>query len=171
MTAVRAARERSERASLHQLHGKIRTVVAELAELIDRDHSRVLELAADLCLFDEPAHQLRLAPVFLEQNLDRQIAAEVGIAPLEDRAHPSAGDLAQELVAVAAPAGCGHLGRRGPYHELVGRAGHRFLEKHLRNRRKTPVRFSRNTQFPLIESIGDAMTRWPRLMVIESLPE
>ena len=77
-------------------------MVAELAELVDRDDSRVLELAADLRLLDEPADQLGVVAVLLEQDLDRQVAAQVGVTALEDGTHAAAGDLAQELIAVAA---------------------------------------------------------------------
>ena len=49
----------------------------------------------------------------LEQDLDGQVAAQVGVAALEDGPHAAAGDLAEELVAVAALGGRGHLvGRR-----------------------------------------------------------
>ena len=75
----------------------------------------MLELAADLRLLDEPAHQLGLVLVALEQDLDGQVAPQVGVAALEDRPHAAAGDLAEELVAVTALAGRGHLvgGRPG----------------------------------------------------------
>ena len=58
----------------------------------------MLQLAADLRLFDEPAHDLGVALVRLQQHLDRQLAAQVDVAALEDRPHAAAGDLALKLV-------------------------------------------------------------------------
>src|SRR5262249_52792972 len=62
------------------------------------------ELAADLRLLDEPADQLGLVAVLLQQDLDGQVAAQVGVAALEHGAHAAAGDLAVDLVA-GGPAG------------------------------------------------------------------
>ena len=59
----------------------------------------MLELAADLRLLDEPADHLGVVAVLLQEDLDGQVAAEVGVAALEDDAHAAAGDLAEELVA------------------------------------------------------------------------
>ena len=50
----------------------------------------MLELAADLRLLDEPADHLGLVAVLLPQDLDGQVAAQVGIVPLEDHAHAAA---------------------------------------------------------------------------------
>ena len=86
---------------MHQLHREVGPAVGEGAQLVDRHDPRVLELAADLGLLDEAADQLGLVAVCLEQDLDGQVAAEVGVAALEDRPHAAAGDLAQDLVAVA----------------------------------------------------------------------
>ena len=63
------------------------------------DDPGVLELAADLGLLDEPADHLGVVAVLLPDHLDGQVAAEVEVAPLEDRPHPAPGQLADELVA------------------------------------------------------------------------
>src|SRR5262249_8163527 len=49
-------------------------------------------------LVAEAAHELRPAAVLLQQHLDRQLAAQLGVAALEDRAHAAAADLPQQLV-------------------------------------------------------------------------
>ena len=107
--------------ALDQFHREIRAGILEDAELIDRDDARMLELAADLRLLDEPVDELGTVAVPLEQDLDGQVAPEVGVASLEDRAHSAAGDLAQQLIAIASRGRIGHLrgarlddGRRGP---------------------------------------------------------
>ena len=73
----------------------------------------MLQLAGDLGLLDEPADQLGVVAVGFEQDLHGEVAAEVGITPLEHGAHAAAGDLAEELKASGAIGGVGHLGRRG----------------------------------------------------------
>ena len=49
----------------------------------------------------------------LEQDLDGQVAAQVGVAALEDGPHAAAGDLAEELEPRRAVGRCGHFGRVG----------------------------------------------------------
>ena len=97
-----------------QLHRDVEPAVGKLAQLVDRDDPRVLELAADLRLLDEPADHLGVVAVLFQDDLDGQVAAEVDVAPLEDRAHPAAGDLAHELVAARIAGEVGHLRRAGP---------------------------------------------------------
>ena len=53
---------------------------AQAAQLVDRHDARVLQLAGDLRLLDEPAHEVGVVAVLLEQHLDGQVAAEVGVA-------------------------------------------------------------------------------------------
>ena len=67
-------------AALDELHREIRPAVDERAQLVDRDDAGVLQLAADLGLLDEPADQLGVLAMRLEQDLDGQVAAEVPIA-------------------------------------------------------------------------------------------
>ena len=101
---------------LDQLHGEIRATVGESPQLVDRHDPRMLQLAADLRLLDEPPHHLGIALVRLQQHLDRQLPAQVDVATLEDRPHAAPGDLALELVPAQAGAILiGHLGR--PRHD------------------------------------------------------
>ena len=89
------AEDRRERLPFHQLHGEKRPV-AEPADVVDRHHARVLQLAADLGLFDEPPGDVGPIGVFLQQHLHRQIAAQVDVATAQHRPHAAAGDLAVE---------------------------------------------------------------------------
>ena len=73
----------------------------------------MLELAADLRLLDEPPDHGRVPGVARVEHLHRDVAAEVGVAPLEDDAHPAAGDLAEDVVAPRPAGGEGLLGARG----------------------------------------------------------
>ena len=97
--------------------------VGEPAQLVDRDDPRVLELAADLGLLDEPADHLGVVAVLLQDDLDGQVAAEVDVAALEDRPHAAAGDLADELVAAGVAGEVGHLRGAG----LTGRSRRRAV--------------------------------------------
>ena len=111
---VRAPARRQQRrqgAAPDQLHRDEQPAVGEPAQLVDRDDPRVLELAADLRLLDEPADHLGVVAVLLPDHLDGQVAAEVEVAALEDRAHPAPGELADELVARRLAREVGHLGR------------------------------------------------------------
>ena len=57
----------------------------------------MLELAANLRLFDEPADHPGLIAELFPKHLDGQVAAQVGIKPPEHDPHPSLADLAEEL--------------------------------------------------------------------------
>ena len=59
----------------------------------------MLELAADLRLLDEAADHVGVVAVVFAEDLQRHVAAEVGVAALEDGAHAAAGDLAVDPVA------------------------------------------------------------------------
>ena len=48
----------------------------------------MLELAADLRFLDEAADDLGIVVVFLEQDLDGQVAAQVGVAALRTAPMP-----------------------------------------------------------------------------------
>ena len=110
VAAVRRAASASVR-PLTSFMAEERPAVGEGAQLVDRHDARVLQLAADLGLLDEPADQVGVVAVRLEQDLDGQVAAEVGVAALEDGAHAAAGDLAEELEPSRPVAGRRHLGR------------------------------------------------------------
>ena len=83
-------RERSnrERLALDQFHAEKQPVIDELAELVDRDDARVLQLAADLGFFDEPLDDFRVIFMGIEQDLDCEVATEVDIVALEDPPMP-----------------------------------------------------------------------------------
>ena len=99
--------------ALHQLHREERPTVLEAAQLIDRDDPRMLQLAADLGFLNETADQTRIVAVLLEQDLDGQVPAEVGVATLQNRTHAAPGNLTQKLVALAPGNVGGNLVRGG----------------------------------------------------------
>ena len=88
-----------QRVSLHQLHGEKRPFVGKGAQLVNRHDAGVLELPADLCLFDKPADHVGVAAHVFAENLEGDVATEVRIAPLQDLAHAAAGDLAVDPIA------------------------------------------------------------------------
>ena len=100
--------------ALDQLHGEERPAIGEGAELVDRHDPRVLELAGDLRLLDEAADQLGLVAVLLQEDLDGQVAAQVGVAALEHGPHAAPGDLAQDLERSAPVRRRGHGVAAGP---------------------------------------------------------
>ena len=85
---------RVEGLPVHQLHREERPRVGQLAQLVHRDHTGVLEHPGDARLLDEPLAEAGPAGVHLEQQFDGHVAGEVGVAGGEDGAHPAAGDLA-----------------------------------------------------------------------------
>ena len=62
-----------------------------------RHDTGVLKLAADLCLFDEPADHLRLVAIPIAQHLDSEVAAQVGVIPLEYHSHPAVSNQVAKL--------------------------------------------------------------------------
>ena len=92
--------QRRQGLALDQLHGE-EGPVAEAADVVDGHDAGVLQLPADLRLLEEPPRHLGPVGVLLQQHLDRQVAAQVHVAAAQHRAHAAAGDLAEELVAVA----------------------------------------------------------------------
>ncbi len=72
-----------ERVALDQLHREERPAVGEGAQLVDRHDPRVLELAADLGLLDEPADHVGVVAEVVAEDLDGDVAAEVGVAAPE----------------------------------------------------------------------------------------
>ncbi len=105
---------RRQGAAPDELHRDEQPAVGEASQLVDRRDPGVLELAADLGFLDEPAHHLGVVAVLLPDHLDGEVPAEVEVAPLEDRAHPAPGQLADELVARRLAREVGHLRRTGP---------------------------------------------------------
>jgi hypothetical protein len=102
--------ERGQSTSLHELHGKVRPPVGERTQLIDGDNAGVLQLTGDLRLLDEPSDQFWTITVHVQKHLDRQVAAEVGVAPLEHRSHAAASDLAEKLQPRGPIGWVGHFG-------------------------------------------------------------
>src|SRR5438270_638112 len=74
---------------------------AEPADVVDGHDARVLQLTADLRLLQEPLSDFGPVRVLLQQHLHRQVAAQVAVAAAQHRAHAAAGNLAEELIAVA----------------------------------------------------------------------
>jgi hypothetical protein len=64
----------------NDLHRKERSPVG-VAQLIDRHDAGMLQLSADLSLFDEALPQVRVVLVFLVQELDCYVAAKLLIVP------------------------------------------------------------------------------------------
>ena len=61
----------------------------------------MLQLPADLGLFDEPPGDVGAVGEFLEQHLHRQVAAEVDVAAAQHGPHAAAGDFAVKPVTIA----------------------------------------------------------------------
>ncbi len=93
------AENRRERLPFHQLHREERPV-AEPADIVDWNHARVLELPANLGLFNEPAGDGRTVDVLLEEHLDGQVSAEVDVAASQHGPHAAARDFAVEPVTI-----------------------------------------------------------------------
>src|SRR5262245_44706521 len=58
----------------------------------------MLELSADLRLFDEPLHDLGAMRELSVEDLHRDVPAEVRVVPSQDHAHPTACDLIEQLI-------------------------------------------------------------------------
>src|SRR5262249_51928863 len=113
-----------------QLHREEGSLIGEGAELVNWHDARVLELAADLRLLDEPAHNVGVIAVIVAQHLERDFAAKVWVAAFEDDAHASAGDLAVDAVA----RGGVFVMAAGSNNRSRGLARRRVAENHARNR-------------------------------------
>ena len=93
-----------------QLHRDEQPAVGKPPQLVDRDDPGVLKLAANLGLLDETADHLGLVAVLLPNHLDGEVPAQVEVASLENRPHPAARQLADELVTRRLAPEPGHLG-------------------------------------------------------------
>jgi hypothetical protein len=76
----------------------------------------------------------RVSFVAFEQDLDGQVAAQVGVAPLEHRAHLPTGDFAKELVAATALCWPRHHVRQGRANVRADFVGGRFGQEDMRDR-------------------------------------
>ena len=91
--------QRRQSTPFYQLHGEVGPAVVKCAQLIDGHDAGMLELAADLCLFDESAAKVGVILVLFKQDLDREVAPQVRVASLEDGTHAAVADLSHDLVA------------------------------------------------------------------------
>ena len=71
--------------ALDQLHAEEGAAVGEGSELVDRDDAGVLELAADLGFLDEAAGHVGVVAVVVAEDLEGDLAVEVGVAAFQDR--------------------------------------------------------------------------------------
>ncbi len=77
---------------------------------MDRDDPGMLKLATDLGLLHEAADHLGVIAVLLPNHFDGEIPAQVEVAPLEDRAHPTPRQFANQLVTRPLARELGRLG-------------------------------------------------------------
>ncbi len=93
-----------QRAAAHQAHGAVEVAGGgALAQLVDRDHARVLELASDARLAQEAL--LRVARAARQELLEGDVAAHVAVVRDEDRRLAAARQLALQLVVAGLLAG------------------------------------------------------------------
>ncbi len=78
---------------LDQFHGDVGPVAFEQAELVDRHDARMLELASDPRLGQEPSAQGRVAFAALAEQLDRHVPAEPIVPPPVNGPHAPPADL------------------------------------------------------------------------------
>src|SRR6266480_186939 len=88
-----------QRLAAQELHHEI-DHAAGLADAIDRDDARVLELGGRLGFPLEPLDELLVEREGERQDLDRHIALQLFFARLEDNGHPAAAQLLEDLVLV-----------------------------------------------------------------------
>ena len=74
-----------QRFPFHQLHAEEWPAVCECPQLIDRHHAGMLQLAADLSLLHEPTDHVGVFAMAFQEDLDRHVAPEVGIAAFQHR--------------------------------------------------------------------------------------
>ena len=86
-----------ESGAAYQLHREIRALVRVQAQLVHWHNSGMLQLSANLCLFDKAAHHRRSVGVVLVQDLDRDISTQVRIVGAQDNADAAARDLLEDL--------------------------------------------------------------------------
>ena len=114
--------QRGEGPALDEPHREERPELGIESQFITGTMPGMLELAADLGLLDEPLDHPLVPGMAWVEHLDRDVAAEVGIAPFEDDAHSTPGDLAMEVVAPGPPAARASSNGPGPPPATVHRA-------------------------------------------------
>ena len=88
-----AGEERRDVLAVHELHDDVRAVGVG-AEVVDADDVRVAQGRGGLGLLPEPRDEGRIAAVLGVEDLDRDLAAQLGVGGTVDRRHAA---LAQEL--------------------------------------------------------------------------
>ena len=94
--AVASGHQLGERPPIDQPHGDVGAAVGQAPQLVDRHDPGMLQLPADLRLLDEPSHHVGLVAERLSQDLDGQVAAQVGVVRPEHHAHAAAAQHAEE---------------------------------------------------------------------------
>jgi hypothetical protein len=89
----------AQRATRHPLHHEVDAAVVRRPDLVDGDDVGVLQLAGDLGLGDEASELGLLHGVGVQQQLDGDAAAQLGVARLEHPAHAAATELLAHLEA------------------------------------------------------------------------
>jgi hypothetical protein len=107
--ALAAGHQLGERRAREELEHHVR-LLRDLADLVDDDDVLVAAARGGAGLDDEALGQLGVVRL---QDLDRDLAAELGVAGQVHRAHAARADLADDLVLVDLRAGARHLAR-GP---------------------------------------------------------
>ena len=69
-----------QRLAFHQLHGEVGPVVGKTTGLVDGHDAGMLQLAADLRLFQETLHGAGIVVVVFQQDLDGEFTAQFGVA-------------------------------------------------------------------------------------------
>ncbi len=91
-------RDGIEASAVHELHGVERAAVGQRAGVVDRHDARVLEAREDAGLVEQPAGGVGLVGV---QDLECDVAVELGVARAVDRTHAAAAERGDEGVARA----------------------------------------------------------------------
>ena len=95
----------SERSALDQPHREVRPEFRVQSQLVHGKNARMLKLASDLGLLDEAPDHRAIPGMTRVEHFHRDVAAQVGVAPLEDDTHAAASDLAEDMVSPLPTAG------------------------------------------------------------------
>ena len=94
-----ALQDRAEVVALDVLQHEVEPAV-DLAEVVDADDVRVVEVGLDLGLATEPRAEGRVLAQVAREDLDRDAAVEPLLDREVDTAHPAAADLLDDLIAL-----------------------------------------------------------------------
>ena len=121
------AQDRGEVLPVDQLHDDVRAA-GVLAEVVDRDDVGVAERGGRLGLLPEARREVGVAQVLRTEQLERDVATELGIGGAVDGRHPAA---AQQLdQAVAATQGLSDLGQNVPSCSVASPSARRVVPRH-----------------------------------------